>query len=83
MSYEGKKLTQINVVELLALGDEDEECAFDQPCAHGHRVGSHSVYCHHPKGIARKCIYRWQTPAEHEGNECGGYTPNPDYKAQP
>jgi hypothetical protein len=73
------KLTQFNLVEF-ALGDE-EECAFDQPCVHGHRVGGHSVYCHHPEGVARKCFYRWSTDiSEYEQNECGGYSPNPDYK---
>ena len=72
------KLTQFNMVE--AMFGEEEDCAFDQPCTYGHRVGGHSVYCHHPNGLARKCYYRWCTPKEHEANECGGYTPNPDYK---
>src|SRR3990167_11162825 len=32
-----------NLVELI--GGEDD-CAFDQPCAFGHRVNGHAVYCH-------------------------------------
>jgi hypothetical protein len=70
--------TQSNIVEVMA--DDDEEQAFDQPCAFGNRVGDHSVYCHHPDGIARKCFYRWCTPEQHAKNECGGYAPNPNYK---
>jgi len=75
--------TQFNIVEAMADDDEDEEQAFDQPCVYGNRLGGHSVYCHHPDGIARKCIYRWCTQAEHEANECGGYTSNPNYKPLP
>ena len=71
--------TQFNIVEMLA--DADEEQAFDQPCIYGNRLGGHSVYCHHPDGIARKCYYRWETDLKaYERNECGGYKPNPDYK---
>jgi hypothetical protein len=69
--------TQFNIVEAM-FGDEEEE-AFDQPCVHGNRFGGHSVYCHHPDGVSRKCYYRWGTQKEHEANECGGYEPNPAY----
>jgi hypothetical protein len=73
------KLTQFNLVEAM-FGDE-EECAFDQPCVYGHRVGHHSVYCHHPDGLARKCLYRFSKDlADYEQNKCGGYTPNPNWK---
>lgn len=70
--------TQRNIVEMLA--DDDEEQAFYQPCIYGNRVGGHSVYCHHPDGIARKCYYRWCSVAAHEKNECGGYEPNPAWR---
>ena len=72
-------LTQFNMVE--AMFGADEDCAFDQPCVHGHRVGGHSVYCHHPDGIARKCYYRFETDvSKYEENECGGYAPNSNFK---
>src|SRR5215472_13900241 len=76
------KLTQFNMVEAMWGGledDEKEDCAFDQPCIYGHRTGGHSVYCHHPDGIARKCYYRWCSQKDHEANKCGGYKPNPAY----
>lgn len=67
----------INLVEFLA---DPSDCAFDQPCIHGHRVEGHSVYCHHPAGVARKCIYRFSgVRADYEQNECGGFEPNPHY----
>lgn len=71
-------LTQFNLVE--ALFGADEDCAFDQPCVHGHRMGFHSVYCHHPADVARKCIYRWSKDlSEYEKNECGGFERNPNW----
>ena len=72
--------TQFNMVE--AIADPDEEQAFDQPCRYGNRLGSHSVYCHHPAGIARKCYYRWCDQKTHKENECGGYDPNLDYSGR-
>lgn len=68
-----------NIVELVA--DEDD-CAWDQPCAFGHRVESHAVYCHNDKWLyaPRKCRRRqassWLGEAwPHE--DCRGFKPNP------
>ena len=69
-----------NVVEALA---DDDDCAFDQPCAYGHRVESYAVYCHNESWLyaPRKCRRHsgnsgWgDEPWPHE--ECGGYLPNP------
>lgn len=67
----------INLVELVA---EDEECAFDQPCAHGRRVESYAVYCHNEnwEEAPRKCRRTWYTGGEERDEDCPGYKPNPD-----
>jgi hypothetical protein len=72
------KKIRLNIVEAIT---EDYQ-AFDQPCIYGNRVGVHSVYCHHPEAIARKCIYRWCSLEEHEKNECGGFIRNSNYIAE-
>ena len=62
-----------NLVEMVA----DKDCAFDQPCAFGHRVESHAVYCHNEAwpDSPRKCR-RNRTDYKHE--DCPGYVANPD-----
>jgi hypothetical protein len=60
-----------NVVEFIA----DGNCSFDQPCAFGHRVEDHAVYCHSPTWLyaPRKCR-RNRTDFVHE--HCPGFNPN-------
>ena len=75
----------MNLVELIA---DEEDCAFDQPCARGNRVDGHAVYCHNTewKGAPRKCRRTWYygiEAATREGmrdEDCPGYIPNPEYK---
>lgn len=69
-----KKMTTSNVVEILALGGQDD-CAFDQPCHYGHRVESHAVYCHNDAwpDSPRKC-HRNRRDFKHE--DCPGFYPN-------
>lgn len=75
---------QVNVVEMIA--DEDD-CAWDQPCAHGHRVEHHAVYCHNKAWLyaPSKCRRHrgpsvWSDkPWPHE--ECPGFMPNPLYRS--
>lgn len=64
-----------NLVEMIA-GDEDD-CAFDQPCAFGHRVNGHAVYCHNDgwPDSPRKC-HRNRDDYRHE--DCPGFVANPD-----
>ena len=64
-----------NIVELIA---EPEECAFDQPCRHGHRVETHAVYCHNQawKDAPRKCRRTWYTGGSVRDEDCGGFEPN-------
>lgn len=65
----------LNIVELVGFGDDS---AFDQPCAFGHRVDDHAVYCHNeawPDG-PRKCR-RNRDDYRHE--DCPGFVANPDY----
>lgn len=70
-----------NVVESL-LADPDD-CAFDQPCAHGNRVENHAVYCHNGRWLfaPRKCRRHqgasiWgEEPWPHE--RCAGFRANP------
>lgn len=72
-----------NLVEIMAAGDDDEDCAFDQPCKYGHRVGGHAVYCHNDgwKEGPRKCRRTWYTGGKERDEDCPGYEPNPEYKS--
>ena len=64
-----------NLVEMFA---DEEDCAFDQPCAYGHRVEGHSVYCHnnHWKDAPRKCHRTWFTGGEVRDEDCPGFKTN-------
>jgi len=66
-----------NLVEMIA---EPDECAFDQPCAHGHRVEGHAVYCHNTewKNAPRKCRRTWYTGGRVRDEDCDGFKPNQD-----
>lgn len=46
----------VNIVEMLAFND-NEGGGFNQPCAYGHLVAGHSVYCHNTSWLyaPRKC----------------------------
>lgn len=65
----------VNIVEVIADGDD---CAFDQPCAYGHRVDGHAVYCHNDWWLyaPRKCRRSWYTGGETRDEDCEGYRPN-------
>lgn len=69
-----------NLVELMA--DEDGS-AFDQPCAFGHRVDSHAVYCHNTSWLyaPRKCRRTWYTGGEIRDEDCKGFRANPFHKS--
>ncbi len=58
----------VNLVEMVS----DEDCGFDQPCAHGYRVEQHAVYCHNETWLyaPRKCHRREDWPH----SDCPGYT---------
>lgn len=70
----------VNLVEMIA---DQDECAWDQPCAFGYRVEQHAVYCHNETWLyaPRKCRRHkgasiWSDdPWPHE--ECPGYKANP------
>jgi hypothetical protein len=70
----------LNLVEMIA---DDDECAYDQPCAHGYRVETHAVYCHNKKWLyaPSKCRRHgggsvWgDEPWPHD--QCPGYLANP------
>jgi len=65
-----------NVVEILA---EPRACGFDQPCAFGHRVEEHAVYCHNEQWVdaPRKCRRTWYTGGKRRDEDCPGFEPNP------
>ena len=71
----------INLVEMMA--DEDESF-WDQPCAYGHRVGNHSVYCHNEnwKDAPRKCHNTWYTGGKYKDEDCPGFKPNKKLKTK-
>lgn len=73
----------VNLIELMAYygGDDDMDCAFDQPCKFGNRV-SGSVYCHNDEWEdgPRKCRRTWYTGGEVRDEDCEGFEPNPDYE---
>ena len=59
------------------LADEDD-CAWDQECAYGHRVEQHAVYCHNPDpDMPRKCRMGWYTGGRRPDNMCIGFKPQP------
>jgi hypothetical protein len=62
-----------NIVEVLTYKND---CGWDQPCAFGHRVEQHAVYCHNEKWLyaPRKC-HRNRSDYPHE--KCRGFKPNP------
>lgn len=68
----------VNLVEMMA----DEDCAFDQPCAYGHRVEGHAVYCHNTTWLYAPCKCRrtWYTGGTERDEDCEGYKPNPTFK---
>ena len=67
----------INIVEFIA--DQDDS-AFDQPCAFGYRVETHAVYCHNDKWLyaPRKCHRSTEWPWQ----ECPGFLAYPIEKFQ-
>ena len=71
-----------NIVELAAGTVGDNDCAFDQPCKHGHRVEGHAVYCHNDAWIdgPRKCCRTWYTSGEVRDEDCPGFQPNEQFK---
>lgn len=79
----------MNLVEALA---DDDECAWDTPCKHGHSVIGHATYCHNAewKGAPRKCRRgshcAWLfgvDEAENRFQACPGFAPNdPDKIAE-
>lgn len=76
-----RSLDMLNLVELI---EDPDECAFDQPCKYGHRVSGHAVYCHNTewKGAPRKCRQSryWGKVEGKEDEDCPGFEPNPNYK---
>jgi hypothetical protein len=69
----------VNVVEMIQ--SDDADCAWDQPCAHGHRVEFHAVYCHNEQWLysPRKC-HRSQKDPEWRHQDCPGFLANPLWK---
>lgn len=67
----------INLVELIA---DPEECAYDQACRFGHRVGGHAVYCHNEtwEDSPRKCRRTWYTGGAARDEDCPGFEANPE-----
>jgi hypothetical protein len=76
--------SSVNLVEMIA---NQDECAWDQPCAYGYRVEDHAVYCHNEHWLysPRKCRRHrgpsvWgDDPWPHE--QCPGFKANPLYKS--
>jgi len=68
----------INLIEIL----DEEDCAFDQSCAYGHRVENYSVYCHNEnwKDAPRKCRNTWYTGGISDDEDCPGFKPNQKLK---
>lgn len=70
-----------NLVELAA-DVSGSDCAFDQVCAHGHRVEGHAVYCHneawlnHPRKCRRRQHRESWDKADYRHEECPGFYPN-------
>lgn len=68
----------VNIVELMAI-DDNEGGGFTQPCAYGHLVAGHSVYCHNTSWLyaPRKCKRTWYTGGRVRDEDCTGFKPNP------
>jgi hypothetical protein len=77
-SLERRPLTShsFSLVEMIA---EPDECAFDQACKFGNRVGGHAVYCHNDqwKDAPRKCRRTRYTGGVERDEDCEGFQPNP------
>ena len=83
MPNEIEEPEMINPVELVA---DDDECAWDTPCKHGHSVIGHATYCHNSewKDAPRKCrrggYCEWLFTGKREGKnrfqDCPGFAPN-------
>ena len=75
LNHNDKGRYHTNIVELVSDG---EDCAFDQPCAFGHRIESHAVYCHNTKweNAPRKCRKTWYTGGETRDEDCPGFKLN-------
>lgn len=70
------------MLTLMELCAEEEDCCFDQPCAYGHRVERHAVYCHNDQWKDRpmKCRNTWYTGGEDRDEDCPGFKKNKNYK---
>ncbi len=66
-----------NIVEMVA-AIEGDECAFDQPCTYGHRIGYHAVYCHNTEweDAPRKCRRTSCSGGKERDEDCVGFEPN-------
>ena len=53
-----------------------DNCAFDQSCKFGFRVGGHSVYCENENMPCRKCRRTWFTGGEVKDEDCRGFERN-------
>ncbi len=65
----------INLVELVANPDD---CGFDQSCEYGYKVEGHAVYCHNEvwPDAPRKCRRTWYTGGKVRDEDCPGFSPN-------
>ena len=68
-----------NLVEMMTMGDDD--CAFDQECVYGNRVGGHAVYCHNEDSPYRKCRFGWYSGGDTPDRDCQCFKENPNYKS--
>jgi hypothetical protein len=66
-----------NLMEMVA---DPHECAFDQACRFGNRVGGHAVYCHNEQweDAPRKCRRTRYTGGVERDEDCPGFEPNPN-----
>lgn len=69
-----ERRTKLNLVEEMS----DTNDAWNQPCAYGHLVVGHAVYCHHPTWEASptKCRRTWYTQNQVRDEDCEGFSPN-------
>ena len=68
------------IFNLVEFCSDPDECAYDQPCAFGHRVEGHAVYCHNDEwpDAPRKCRRTWYTGGETPDETCPGFKENTD-----